>query len=620
MAGLCGSIGVKDHDIVPICKALSYTGREQYTTYTENSVNFGYVDHPIEYHSQPTTASDGEVLIWIWGDVIGHEYKGTYTKKPADSSKAGYCATLFEKYGDTFVHGLNSDFSGVVYDKSREVFLLFTDRLGARSIYYTQSDEKFLFSTGLQSLGADPKFQLEVNPNTLPTYLRHGITPGTSTIAKNVQTVSPGSVLMIDLSGSIEDKWTYWWPNPSPKNYSIESYISMFADVISDAVRDREHEDLNTGLLLSAGTDSKAILAAVESGVTCFHMNESIDSGEAQRARATANVAGEDFKFLQRDLSYYPRVLEEISEVTNLNGAFYRAHAKGFEDEITSQVDVLISGTFSDATIGGMYIPTSTPTYSILKHIHPSVESRKDIKSPSEFIESFESDKMWGFPGSLSYTTGLISSEEALNTAIAERKNDIVMAGVPYPSLKSLVDFGRVYPITQGQGALENADFIPTYYPYLDNRVIDLVLEMPISCNYRSHIVDMAIPKIDSTLSEFPYDLFSEVGPTTYALIFQMDRISKGLGRLNKHFNNKDQMVEGPWPDHDDLIRSHPFIKNKLEKNKKDIKKSPYLSYDDLHKYYQNFIKNGGRRGGLYLPLTLLESSLSLSQEIDQNE
>ncbi|MEF8863913.1 MAG: hypothetical protein V5A40_19520 [Haloarculaceae archaeon] len=76
--------------------------------------------------------ADGDVLVWAWGDLFGHDGGEGYAHR-ADLSPgltdAEYCASLYDRHGADFPAGLNGEFAGCLYDRAEGTVAAFTDRL-----------------------------------------------------------------------------------------------------------------------------------------------------------------------------------------------------------------------------------------------------------------------------------------------------------------------------------------------------------------------------------------------------------------------------------------------------------------------------------------------------------
>lgn len=339
-----------------------------------------------------------------------------------------------------FVAGLNSDFAGVIHHRNKGEVSLFTDRLGSRPIYYTRADDGALvFSSLLQSLSNHPHVSVELDPEFLREFIHYGRSLGIYTPFEDVYQLPPASVMTFDVEGRKIDEWTYWWPKPSPENKSFSNYVSEFAQTLETVVRERLPSEGQAGLLLSGGIDSRAILAAAHGELIGFHMNEPIDRNKEEWvARRAAEVAGANFRFLERYADYYPSVLSKIKTISNLNGIFTHAHAIGFSENINTESNYLFCGQYSDTLINGTYVPKS----------HGEA---KTIDTVDDYIDEFDKGKMGGHARDIAFVQNLPDRTNVLKNHIELTEEGPKSHGVAFPSWESLVQFGIVYPITNAR-------------------------------------------------------------------------------------------------------------------------------------------------------------------------
>ncbi|ELY95669.1 asparagine synthase [Natrialba hulunbeirensis JCM 10989] len=618
MVGICGVIGSQDSKIDTLTDAICWTESQIQSTYRDDYVAIGNSDHDINFKEQPVTTDD--ISIWCWGDIIGCECKGQYTPRPDSTNEAEFCADLYEEYGLNFITGLNSEFSGVIYDHKSKTVSLFTDRLGSRPIYYTRtSNGTLVFSSLLQSLAVHPDISLKADPEFLGEFLMYSRAFGIHTPAKGVKKISPASIITFDMSGERVNSRKYWWPVPSEQNYSFSECVDKFKSIFQNAVRERESQDQKQGLLLSGGADSRLLLDTLERDVTAFHMNEQLDGNtEAQTAKQVAENISQDFQFLLRDERYYPTVFEKTTEITNFNGHPQHAHATGFIDEITGQVDQIICGQYSDTILGGTYVPRKFASYPVLRHLYPLSQPRP-IDSPPAYVEAMNRGEVGDYNSPLPYLKSELSPQNSFRKRLSHGENTIQNHGVEYSSWRALVEYGIIYPLTNVKTFTfyETLNqMLPTRYPFLDNRIIDLVLQIPSSYRYRQNIVETALPELNPDLASIPhpdYDL--PLHYPSYAKHYRRKKsaLQSKIKERVSSFSDGDVIDDGgPWINHATLIRSDPFVKEIISQNEDRIRSSPYLDFDGVQQCYQDHVNGENYTNQLYTLITVLKSSLDL--------
>ncbi|UWG52003.1 Asparagine synthase (glutamine-hydrolyzing) [Halalkaliarchaeum sp. AArc-CO] len=620
MAGLCGVVGAQRGAITDLANAINTFGDQRESLFRDDLLELGYVDHAVAFDEQPATTKN--VSIWCWGDILGHEHRGKYTPRSGNLSDAEYCASLYETYGLNFVAGLNSEFSGVIYDHESETVSLFTDRLGSRPVYYTRTpDGSLVFSSLLQSLAAHPEVGLEANPEFLAEFLAFSHVSGVETPAKGVEEIPPGSILTFDTEGKIVDSWRYWWPVPTERKSSYSEFVDEFSEVFVDAVRDRSDQKRYQGILLSGGSDSRLLLASIEDDVTAFHMNEQLDGNkEAQTAQQVANKLSQSFKFLERTEDYYPGVFSMVGEITNFNGLPRHAHPTGFTDKISNQVEQLYCAQYSDTILSGTYVPKESISYPLLNHLYPSSSPRK-IRSPEAYFDAISSGEVGDYNCPLPYLTDELNPRETLLERVEEKESSIQNSGVKYQSWNAMIEFGMIHPITNVKTFIfyETLNqMLPTKYPFLDNRIVDLALQMPSSYRYKRDIVETSLSELNPELASIPHPGHGLPLHYPYYIKHYVGKAAALRNKVERAVASSETEDSiggggGSWPNHETLVRQHSFVRDILEKNEDRIRASPYLDYDAAQDCYTAHLNGENYTQQLYALITVLESSIDLN-------
>lgn len=620
MAGLCGVVGAQRGAITDLANAINTFSDQRESLFRDDLLELGYVDHAVTFDEQPATTEN--VSIWCWGDILGHEYRGQYTPRSGNLSDAEYCASLYDKYGLNLVAGLNSEFSGVIYDHESENVSLFTDRLGSRPIYYTRTpDGSIVFSSLLQSLAAHPEVGLEANPEFLAELFTFSGVFGVYTPVEGVQEVPPASVLTFSTEGDLVNDRRYWWPVPTERQRSFSEYTDQFDHTFKNAVQERVDRHYEQGILLSGGADSRLLLDAVGGDVTSFHMNETLTkNSEAQTAKEVAEAAGSSFRFLNRSLDYYPNCLYRLDNTNNINNIFHHAHAVGFADELSNEVESVFCGHYSDTILSDTYVPKEVPVSPVFRHLHP-LSQPKSITSTGQYLKAIKNGEIGDYNAPLPYLRDSNTATDTLGSNAQETSQKIYFQGVPFRSWSSLVQFGMIYPITNTRThVFYNSlnQMLPAKYPFLDNRIVDLALQMPTSYRYKRDIVETALSELNPELASIPHPGHGLPLHYPYYIKYYVGKAAVLRNKVERAVTSN--VTEGSigsgggsWPNHETLVRQHSFVGDILEKNEDRIRASPYLDYDAAQDCYTAHLNGENYTQQLYGLITVLESSIDLN-------
>jgi asparagine synthase (glutamine-hydrolysing) len=167
-----------------------------------------------------------------------------------------------------FLRGTDGYFSAVVYDSGKRLLKLLIDRFGFRHLFYTNYNKKILWASEYKAFLAAPDFKIDVNRRSVDEFMKFGILCEDRTWLNGVQLLNPATILTYDMkTGSVQAE-RYWSPDDiSPlafaHNTDFREYYEEWGRLFKLSVAKRTTEDERTGLTLSGGLDSRAILAAM---------------------------------------------------------------------------------------------------------------------------------------------------------------------------------------------------------------------------------------------------------------------------------------------------------------------------------------------------------------------
>ena len=609
MTGFSGVINDPDQDIEELSENLFWLGSERKFDYRDEKLKISASLHDISEDEPPAEADDGDVLIWVWGEIYGHDDGKDYTAKHKEYpqlSDSEYCAKLYEKYGIEFVEGLNSNFAGVVYERDENIITLFTDRLSARPIFYARpSEDSLVFSTALQSIANHHSHQLEFDRYGLYDFFKAGRVYGLKTVLNNVKQIHPGSIFKFDLDSGSYSNEIYWQPKHTPKNWSIEKCIDKFHDILKKVISEQTAEDLDYGLMLSGGSDSRLIATLSPKTTTCYHMNEEMNN-EAKTAKSVANELNLEFKFLERKDDYYFRVLEDTSKISNLNNWFEQGHAMGFIKNLRRYSNCILTGHYGD-TILGHYIPTINLNFYFLSN------TQKLIKKKYNDLVEFEKYGKHTRLSSVPKYIDLNSVSKRLSEKLDSEYNTVKFHDVTYPSLD---DFQRgswyYYPLTNSHTFLfyhSLNQILEVKNPYLDNRIIDISLKIPSKYLLRRDVINQTLSKYNPNIAKISHAStgLSLHCPKWIHLVFKdFSNFQKSLGSSEE----KSKSSSGSWANYNEIMRNSDFVENKLKENSEILEKCDFISKELVLRIYKEH--NDGKNNYTKISplLTFLENPI----------
>jgi asparagine synthase (glutamine-hydrolysing) len=227
--------------------------------------------------AQPMVSPSGRYVITFNGEIYNREA----LKSDLESTGVTYRGTsdteVFLCHIDQFglARALDRAFGmfalGLIDRQSRRLILV-RDRVGEKPLYYSRSDNSFLFGSELKALRALKRCPRSVDRESFANFIRYGFITSPQTIYQNIFKVRAGEMVWISLDDpGIRLTKQRWWapltPSVQPKFSNplpSRNYLTKFDEVIEEVVNEQCTADVSVGVLLSSGIDS-SLVAAVAS-------------------------------------------------------------------------------------------------------------------------------------------------------------------------------------------------------------------------------------------------------------------------------------------------------------------------------------------------------------------
>ena len=271
----------------------------------------------------------------------------------------------YRVWGADCVNRLRGMFAFALYDATAQTVLLARDRLGIKPLYYCRVPSGGLaFASEVRALLAlgTELVPRRVRRSALESFLAQGAIQGYETLFDNINLLPPGRTLTLDAAdGRAVQRKTYW---QLPLTQEVAAFppraeaVAELRAVARESVRLRLISDVPTGLFLSGGVDSAALLAwATEDNATPVRtISLGFDVAafdESREAAATAAALGSQHETQHLSgadlLAAWPRALAALDQPT----------VDGLNTYIVSQaaraagLTVALSGLGGDELFGG---------------------------------------------------------------------------------------------------------------------------------------------------------------------------------------------------------------------------------------------------------------------------
>ncbi|WP_121820800.1 asparagine synthase-related protein [Halostella salina] len=577
MVGLSGVFGDAADSVEVETVPETVPGGETSDAYRGREIAVRSAFHEGTAVDQPAEAADGS-LVWVWGEVysVTDERGGRRSVDPAETARV--CAGQYDEHGMEFVERLDGEFVGLRYDPDDGSVSFFIDRLGARPLYYARTDDGLAVSTSVQTVPDLPGFDPAFDERYLAEYLRCRRTFGTKTPVEGVEQLGPATVLTYDIGGGGVDRHRYWEPRYRPKDRSFSYFVRELADRFERAVADRTGDDRDHGLLLSGGSDSRAVLAAADEPPASFHLGDGWNR-EARVAKRAADAAGSRFELLERGLGYHETLLERAAPVQEFVGPFHTGHALGFAEGIADDVDTLLTGLYSDDLFGAWSV--SQATVRLPFDVQVWLPRACLPSTPDDFVR----DQVASGPTRDPDFLDSAPLGEILADNIRAAGSGVEFHGVGYESVEQLSLSSTLYPITNGIGfdLFSALQIVPTRNPFLDRRLVDLALSMPLKYRLRRDPLHRAIERLDGSLATIPHA--STRVPLSSPKAAHV--VGNRAVNLADKFGDASYRTQGPWQDKDEVVRGDDFVGRALERHEATGRRLPGVDWAAVRETYR---------------------------------
>ncbi len=221
-----------------------------------------------EVANQPMKDLSGRYTIIFNGEIFNfRELKKQFLDgiEFRTTSDTEVLLNLFVQMGKNCLAHLNGFFAFAIYDNSSRQIFLARDRYGIKPLHVYSDEKGIVFASELKATLKFP-VKKEIDFNSLALYLQLNYVPGTDSILKNIQKLSPGHYAVIDGDGSLTTHQYYSIPyTPGQRirenDFSYADAKIKLKTLVEQSVARRLVADVPLGTFLSGGIDSSIITA-----------------------------------------------------------------------------------------------------------------------------------------------------------------------------------------------------------------------------------------------------------------------------------------------------------------------------------------------------------------------
>jgi asparagine synthase (glutamine-hydrolysing) len=562
-----------------------------------------YVEQTVRDGSERATArtDTGDPRLWLTGTVVGWNGATGHVSRPADCTPRECCLDRYREHGPGFVERLNGSFVVVVHDEREDRVLVATDRLGSRPVFLTETDDgTVVFADRIQRLAEHPAVDPTFDHDYLAEYLGVRRAFGVRTPLSGVRALHPGSVATVDPADGAVRTERYWRPRWEPLDRPVSWFVDRFVERWPTVVDDWTAAEGTTGLLLSGGADSRAVLAGLpdDADATLYHFSDWMNR-EARTTERVASLTDHPFVYLQRTRDEPVGALERNAPLSNFDGWATQFDPTAFD--ALRDADALVSGLYADLLFGGYQLPRHdlpTPFGDV------SVPVRRSVGSVEAFVDHLAGPRP-------PYLVGVDDPRTVLRRNVRRAGGGVDHHGVRYRSLREAVFCGGFYPLSNEEDGIlarSLARVRPFRTPFLDSRVVELALRMPSAYHLRRDVVSRAVDRLAPELAALP-DASTGVPLSTSAPVRFAGGLANALRWKVSPWTTppRPYLDHGPWLNLAELVRHDDWFERRLRRRRDRVERLPFLSWDGAVATYEDHLADANRTSELQTLLTLLE-------------
>lgn len=365
MPGFCGKIGEVNfskqfNEIINENLIVDFTASSEY--YIERrTVNKFLNDKVFEENDSYLVLIEGVILNSL-------ELKNKYASK-------SFYKTIIEMYklnGAEFFNEFRGSFSGVFFDKSNDLKIIFTDQIGDKQIFYSEINNELTFGSEINYIIENfTKSNISYTLNTTSAYnlLTFGFLIEDGTLVNEIHKLIAGHYILLK-NGKIEIKCYYKLDNTPDENQSESEIIDSIDKLFRNAVKKSFDKDKEYGYKhlvgLSSGLDSRMTTwvandLGYSDNIVNFTFSQSNYLDETIPKKISEHLKHE-WIFKSLDNGLFLKNLEDTVKISSGGALYYgMAHSKSCFDLLNMEnFGIIHTGQLGDVVISTFYSSTDT--------------------------------------------------------------------------------------------------------------------------------------------------------------------------------------------------------------------------------------------------------------------
>jgi asparagine synthase (glutamine-hydrolysing) len=286
-------------------------------------VHLGFVDSA----PQPAFNEDRSLLSVMYGELYDHDEQRRRLTAQGHrihgDSQAELLLHGYESEGQAFFKRLHGAFAAAIWDTRRRVLTLVNDRFGMRPLYYAELPGRLMFASEIKPLLVDSGVSRRHHLLGIAQFFTYGQLLGEDTLLEGVRLLPAAGWLTYRPD---EDRLTverYWrmGDRPAAPAATKAESLDRIATAFDQAVKRCTAGTQALGLSLSGGLDARTILATVDASrpltTLCLGMDGSMDHTSAEQMARLANRPHHKVVLDDRFLGQFSEHLRHMVHLTD---------------------------------------------------------------------------------------------------------------------------------------------------------------------------------------------------------------------------------------------------------------------------------------------------------------
>ncbi len=380
---MCGIAGILNFDGAPVDRlavkrmtdTLAHRGPDGEGVWLEHGVGLGHrrlaVIDTTEASSQPMVSDDDRFVMTYNGETYNYRDLRVDLEKRGHRLRSGgdveVVLRAYQQWGERCLDLLNGMFAFAVWDRRERTLFLARDRYGTKPLYVYRDGRRMVFGSEIKAILSVNGVVDEIDTEAMAEYLGFQNFFSDRTLNRDIRMLPAASCLTVSPRGSVDRQPRRYWDfgfRQADAMRTRAAYAEEFRQLLDQAVVRQLRSDVTVGAYLSGGLDSGAINASASrqgpglAAFTCgFEVSPGVEDDlpfdERESARLVACALGIDL----RETVVGPSDLEALLpglvyhlEEPRVGQSYPNFAVAGLAAE---HVTVVLSGVGGDELLGG---------------------------------------------------------------------------------------------------------------------------------------------------------------------------------------------------------------------------------------------------------------------------